>query len=420
MTQRTFSLSVALSLALVGSLALTPAMASPGTSGGNGAGTGRQGPGNNAAVHHDVRFATFNVAMNRSEEGQLREELATPDSQQIRNVAETIQRTRPDVPLLNEFDYDPSGESVNLFRENYLEVGQQGADPIDYPYAYAAESNTGIPSGYDLNGDGRTNGPDDAFGYGEFPGQYGMVVYSRYPINEAEVRTFQHFRWQDMPGHVMPEDYYPAEAEPILRLSSKSHWDLPIQVGNRTVHLLAAHPTPPAFDGPEERNKRRNHDEIRFWADYVGNPRQGDYIYDDQGRTGGLAPGSRFVIAGDYNADPYDGDSYDNAIWQLLDHHRIDGSVEPRSEGGVEQAQLQGGINLEHEGDPALDTSDFSDPPGNLRVDYVLPSKNLNARDAGVFWPTSDDPLYRLTGTWPFPTSDHRLVWVDLHLPHKR
>ncbi len=59
-------------------------------------------------------------------------------------------------------------------------------------------------------------------------------------------------------------------------------------------------------------------------------------------------------------------------------------------------------------------TADFNDnAPGNLRVDYVLRSKSLRVRDAGVFWPTTDDPLFPLVGTWPFPSSDHRLVWVD-------
>jgi hypothetical protein len=43
----------------------------------------------------------------------------------------------------------------------------------------------------------------------------------------------------------------------------------------------------------------------------------------------------------------------------------------------------------------------------------VLPSRDLPITDAAVFWPRSDDPLFRLVGTFPFPTSDHRLVWLD-------
>ena len=65
-------------------------------------------------------------------------------------------------------------------------------------------------------------------------------------------------------------EHLPEEEElEVVRLSSKSHWDVPVKVGGHTVHVLASHPTPPTFDGEEDRNGRRNHDEIRFWADYV-------------------------------------------------------------------------------------------------------------------------------------------------------
>nr|WP_321166172.1 endonuclease/exonuclease/phosphatase family protein [Serinicoccus sp. CNJ-927] len=160
---------------------------------------------------------------------------------------------------------------------------------------------------------------------------------------------------------------------------------------------------------------------MRFWSDYVAGERASSYIYDDQGRSGGLGRGERFVIVGDYNADPVDGDSRDGAINQLLDSRSIRTRVSPGSEGGVEQARLQGGANEDHRADPALDTADFNDTPapGNLRVDYVLPSRQLPVLDAGVFWPTEDDPLFRLVGTYPFPTSDHRLVWADLRLVHR-
>jgi hypothetical protein len=188
-------------------------------------------------------------------------------------------------------------------------------------------------------------------------------------------------------------------------------------MGRKTVHVLASHPTPPTFDGPEDRNGTRNHDEIRFWADYV-TPGAGRYIYDDEGRRGGLRPGSRFVIMGDQNADPLDGDSVNAAINQLLDSRRITDPL-PTSAGAVEAARLQGGANLTHRGNPAYDTADFNDnpAPGNLRADYVLPSRRgLKVIDAGVFWPVRSDPLSRLTGEFPFPTSDHRLVWVDLRV----
>jgi hypothetical protein len=367
-----------------------------------------------------VRFATFNASLNRFNAGDLVADLSNPDNDQAQAIAEIIQRSRPDVLLINEFDYDAAEEAVDLFRENYLEVSQNGADPIDYPYAFVAPSNTGIPSGHDLNNDGVVGGPDDAFGFGFFPGQFGMVVYSKYPIVGA--RTFQHFLWKDMPGALLPvdpnsgESWYSPEELDVFRLSSKSHWDVEIEIGRKQVHFLVSHPTPPVFDGPEDRNGTRNFDEIRFWADYVIPSRSG-YIYDDNGVTGGIDPGEPFVIAGDQNSDPLDGDSIPGAIQQLLDHPRVNDKDTPTSTGGVWASETQGGINDDHLSDPAEDTADFGEPPGNLRADYVLPSKQLRIVDSAVFWPAEGEPYFYLTGTFPFPSSDHRLVWVDVVVP---
>jgi hypothetical protein len=371
----------------------------------------------------DLRVATYNLSLNRATAGELEADLSSPDDQQARTVAEVIQRANPDVILLNEFDYIPDMRAADLFRENYLAIGQGGADPVDYPYAYAAPSNTGIPSGFDLNNNGQVAGGDDAFGFGAFEGQYGMAILSKYPIVTEEVRTFQNFLWKDMPGALLPDD--PATPEPadwfspeeleVVRLSSKSHWDVPVKVGRETVHVLASHPTPPTFDGLEDRNGRRNHDEIRFWADYV-TPGESTYIVDDEGGKRGLRPSETFVIVGDQNADPVDGDSVDVAINQLLGSKRITDPL-PASDGAVEAAALQGGANATHEGDPRYDTADFADTaPGNLRADYVLPSRSLRVLDSGVFWPTQGDPLSRLTGVFPFPSSDHRLVWADMQV----
>ena len=223
-----------------------------------------------------VRFATFNASLNRGNLGDLAAELAVPGSAQPDTIAEIIQRTRPDVLLINEFDYDPV--ALDSFRANYLEVAHGSAAPIDYPYTYIAPSNTGIFSGFDYDNSGAAGDfvPNDSYGFGFFPGQFGMAVLSMYPIDDAAVRTFQNFKWKDMPGALLPTYpdgtpwYTPGPELDSFRLSSKSHWDVPIEIGKKTVHFLVSHPTPPVFDGPEDRNGTRNHDEIRFWADYIG------------------------------------------------------------------------------------------------------------------------------------------------------
>ncbi|NEP30077.1 esterase-like activity of phytase family protein [Moorena sp. SIO3B2] len=373
----------------------------------------------------DVRFSSFNASLNRSNQGDLIQYLSTYDNNQAKAVAEIIQRANPDVLLINEFDFDENGEAAKLFQDNYLSVSQNGATAIDFPYVYLAPSNTGIPSGFDLDNNGEVGGGNDAFGFGFFPGQFGMVLFSKHPIDTENIRTFQNFLWKDMPDALLPvdpvtgESWYSEEELAVFRLSSKSHWDIPININGETVHVLASHPTPPVFDGLEDRNGTRNHDEIRFWSDYI-TPGAGDYIYDDQGNFGGLLASDRFVIMGDQNADPFDGDSTDNAILQILDNPLVNTSVTPSSEGGVDASNRQGLNNLTHGGNPAFDTADFGEEnfggPGNLRVDYVLPSQNLTITDATVFWPKSDDPAFELVGDFPFPSSDHRLVYVDVEV----
>jgi 3-phytase len=340
------------------------------------------------------------------------------------------------------------GTLIETFQKKYLEVGQNvsespagPAEPIEYKYRYSAPSNTGMHSGFDLDRNGRvTDTPGtvdygaDSWGFGQYPGQYGMVILSKYPIATEQVRTFKNFLWKDLPGALLPDhaetpepgDWYSKEALLKFPLSSKSHWDVPIQIGEHTVHLLVSHPTPPAFDGEEDRNGRRNHDEIRFWVDYVlsqgAQSKDNQYIYDDTSKHGGLAAGESFVIMGDLNGDPHDGQGKEG-IAKLLAAPEIAKAVlaeggAPESDGGEEQAKLQGAINADHAGNPRNDTLDAADEngPGNLRLDYVLPSNDLKVVASAVFWPQNTDTLFKLVGTFPFPSSDHRLVWVDVSM----
>ena len=359
-----------------------------------------------------VRFGTFNASMNRGAAGELAAALRDGDDPQIAKVAEIIRAVDPDVIAINEFDYGAG--LARAFVGNYLDDA--------YPFSFIAPSNTGVATGLDLDGDGiagsepgTTDLARDSHGFGMFEGQYGMLVLSRHEIAVEDVRTFRTFRWRDMPGARLPArpdgtPFYSDEALDVLRLSSKSHWDVPVRIGGEVVHFLVSHPTPPVFDGPEDRNGARNADEIRFWSDYIAGE---EYIHDDSGRKGGLANGAHFVIAGDLNADPADGESVPGAIRQLLDHPLVNASVTPRSAGGAAAAAAQGGVNSTHGGDPRFDTADFrDDAPGNLRVDYVLPSTGLEVVAAGVFWPPEEAP----EAAW-LDASDHRPVWVDVTLP---
>ncbi len=363
-----------------------------------------------------LRVATFNTSLYSEEAGGLIRSLET-DSTQARKIAAVLQRVRPDVVLLNEFDFDPAHRAADLFQSRFLEVAQPGgAEALHYPYRYLAPVNTGVPSGLDLDANGVVGGAgrdrgNDAWGYGLHPGQYGMLVLSKFPIDAPRARTFQLLRWSAMPGALRPHD--PATAKPFhtdevwnqLRLSSKSHWDVPIQTPSGRLHLLASHPTPPVFDGPEDRNGHRNFDEIRLWREYLS-PGNEAWLCDDQGRCGGLAKDARFVIAGDLNADPDDGDGYPGAISQLLQHPRVNAAHPPRGAGAAERARARG---LPRRGDTATHTGDFGPRTGTLRLDYVLPSAKWKVIASGMHW-----PLPGSAGAELNDASDHHLLWIDL------
>ena len=372
------------------------------------------------AAMPSLRIATFNGSLYADREGGLAARLAAGDMN-ARKVAAVIRDRQPDVLLLNEFDYDAEGRAADLFQREYLETAEKGQPPIRYPYRFFAPVNTGVPSGMDLNRDGVVGGTgrahgEDAYGYGEYRGQYGMLVLSKFPIDAAAVRTFQRLKWTALPGARSPVDpatgaaWYPPEVFANLRLSSKSHWDVPIQTAGGTVHVLAAHPTPPVFDGPENRNGVRNFDEVRLWAEYLS-PGEKKWLCDDQGRCGGLAADARFVILGDHNTDPLDGESLPGAIQQVLDHPRVQRVPAPRSEGAVQSALADGGANAQQRGDPAEDTGYFGPKIGNLRIDYVLPSHGLRVVGSGVFWPKEGE----LGHEW-LDATDHHMVWMDLEL----
>lgn len=366
-----------------------------------------------------LRFATFNTSLFDETHGGLIARLDEGDVD-ARLIAATIQHLRPDVLLINEFDYDAAGRAATLFQERYLGVGQSGEQAIAYPYRYLAEVNTGVPSGLDLDQGGRIGSEgrfrgNDAWGYGLHPGQYGMLVLSMHPIDAAAVRSFRLLRWSTMPGALEPRHpdgraFYPADVWSQLRLSSKSHWDVPIDTPMGRIHFLAAHPTPPVFDGPERRNAARNHDEIRLWAEYI-TPGEKPWLCDDAGHCGGLDANARFVIAGDYNADPADGGSLPGTIHQLLENARVVRYATPRSDGAVADAATNP-ANASHKSSPAHDTASFGLRNGNYRVDYVLPSVGLPVQASGVFWPQPGE-----TGAAWLDASDHRLVWVDLAAP---
>ncbi|MHC0052222.1 endonuclease/exonuclease/phosphatase family protein [Actibacterium sp. D379-3] len=341
-------------------------------------------------------MATYNTELSRKGPGLLLRDIAKGDDPQVTAIVSVIAGARPDILLLQGIDYDHGGAALAAL------AGALAGAGIDYPYRFAAVPNAGQRTGFDHDGDGTTDGPRDAQGYGRFTGQGGLALLSRYPIDAGAVRDFSGLLWADLPGATLPQvagALFPdAAVYGVQRLSSVAHWDVPVRVAGTRLHLLAFHATPPVFDGPEDRNGLRNRDELRLWQLYL------------DGALSVPPPDGPVVVLGDANLDPLDGEGRHAAMAALLADSRLRDPM-PHSAGG--RAAGQAGVNAAHAGDPGLDTADWDDAgPGNLRTDYVLPAAGLTIVGAGVVWPEAGAPGADAVTA----ASRHRLVWVDLRL----
>ncbi|MCK5087235.1 MAG: endonuclease/exonuclease/phosphatase family protein [Melioribacteraceae bacterium] len=372
------------------------------------------------ASNNLIRFALFNIWEMSTEKLTEVNASGVGQNDQLKAAAEIIRKINPDVLVINEIDHDIDalliGKALSLnvhrFNDSYL---NQGKNPLHYPFIYAAPCNTGFLAGKDLDNNGmvateadrgsRDHG-GDCYGYGVYPGQYSMAILSRYPLQKENARTFQKFLWNDLPKNLIPTEWYSPDEIEIFRLSSKSHWDIPVKIGEKNVHLLVSHPTPPVFDGDEDRNGRRNYDEIRMWVYYINND---SVMIDDSGTKGGLPENESFIIVGDLNAAPQ-GDKLETgqrAIDQLLNHERINDCGKFL----VSKGALYG----QEAGPPKYIERRTAGWNGRgLRIDHLLPSKDLKVVNGGVYWP--DSTLDADGAAIAKKASDHRLIWLDFEL----
>ena len=259
-----------------------------------------------------LRVATWNVGLDRNGPGLLVAELSKAEAPQIAAVVRVLVALDADVILLTAVDYDRGGVALGLLADRLAAAG------LSYPHRFALRPNTGMQTGLDVDGNGRLGDPQDAQGWGLFSGQGGMAVLSRLPVDAGAARDFSAVLWRDLPGALLPEGMDPA-LQAVQRLATTGFWDVPVVTEAGPLHLLAWHATPPVFDGPEDRNGRRNHDEATFWR----------LLLD--GALPMSPPGGPFVLLGDGNLDPADGDGLREGIHGLAGPSRAAGPRAARS-----------------------------------------------------------------------------------------
>ena len=302
-----------------------------------------------AAIAEPVRVATWHGDFSRKGPGLLLRDLTKtpPDLSPILSAA-------PDVLLLTDFDFDAGSAALGVLRDTLADQGQ------DYPYLFSIRPNTGMATDRDLDGDGRRGGPRDAQGFGWFPGQGGMAMLSRFPVSLTADQSG--VLWKDVPDTaISPDD----PGFDLQRLSSSGHWLLRVEAPDGALSVLTLSATPPVFDGPEDRNGRRNRDEVLFW------------IHVMEGRTG-ARPDRPVLLLGNLNLDPERCNGRRAAAQTVLKHPWLQDPL------------------------PGQPTVSW-DSTGPMRVSYALPDSMLAVGKAGVTPPSPD-------------LGPHGLVWVDLTL----
>lgn len=348
-----------------------------------------------AQPNDTLRIATFAAPLSKDGPGLLLRDILRGEDEQITAIISIIDHNAPDILLLTDIDFDAGGAAMAALSD---------ALAAPYPYHFALRPNSGLQTGLDMDADGFSGDARDALGYGRFLGDGGMAVLSRYPIMTDDVTDLTHTLWKDVPGAVLPTfngaPFPSIEVQEVMRISSVAHWIVPIDVDGKTISLLAYAATAPVFDGPEDFNGLRNRDELRLW----------EAVLD--GEIGPVPHNP--ILIGKINAEPSDGQGLRDGITHVLARQDLQDPL-PISSGAKVAA------NPDHRGDPALDTADYRDDgPGNLRVDYVLPARDLNVIGAGVFWPAPGDPLAAMLGDDGLAAGTHRLVWVDIDIQPPR
>ncbi len=294
------------------------------------------------------------MSLTRKGPGLLLRDLTRGGDADLSAAIAAIDALQADILLLTDIDYDQGLAALQALNARL---------DRPYPVLFARRPNTGMPTGRDMDGNGALSEPRDAQGYGWYGGEGGMAILSRLSLRPLPDAT--DLLWQDLPETLMPPD---DPGRDVQRLSSAAHWIVQAGTGAQALTLMAFHATPPVFDGPEDRNGRRNHDEIAFWGHLLA------------GRLAIPPPTGPFVIFGNANLDPKRGAGRRGAIADLLADPRL---VDPH---------------------PGQASAHWPDTLGPLRLSYVLPSRDLRLSDAGTDAPGPE-------------TGRHGAVWIDIALP---
>jgi hypothetical protein len=240
-------------------------------------------------------------------------------------------------------------------------------------------------------------------GWGEFEGRFNTAVISRFPILRDQARIVTDVAWEDLPDNkiALMKQQTNIDVPAGFPLFEKGLHVVPVQIGAQVLHLVLLHTVSPAFD---PINPYRNYDELRGLKLFLDGQLPG---------VEPLPPEAKFIVIGDLNADPDDGDGLSGAIQQVLEHPSL---VAWMPEGAGTKGN-NGKYNTYLSG---CGNDDGMIPPDptlkfQMQLDYMLPSSTVGQPLGGeIFFPDfeTDKDAYDLACN----ASDHRLLSMELEL----
>jgi hypothetical protein len=358
-----------------------------------------------------LRVAQFNLREMSTDK------LMSASDEQATAAAEVAARFEPDILCINELQYDISGWPAQGMPGaapgspygGYNVPGADNAKRVAERVAAAGGPSyehtllTAGNSGYYW--EGNTLGFDWFIlrGWGEYPGRFNTAVLSKYPIVEDQVRIITNFAWEDLPDNKIAQmdSEIGVQVPPGFPLFEKSLNVVPVQVGADVVHLVLLHPVSPAFD---PINPYRNYDELRALRLFLDGQLPG---------VEPLAVGAKFIVVGDLNADPDDGDSLPGAIQQVLEQPDLL-AVFPE---GAGTKGNNGQYNTYISGCGLDDGSVVTNPAARfqLQLDYLLPSATIGQPlESNNFFPDIAQNQYDFALSCR--ASDHRFLSIDVEI----
>lgn len=331
-----------------------------------------------------LRVMVYDTALSGKGPGLLLRDLER-DGERPRAVAKIIALHPPDVLLLTGVDHDRDGQTLTALAAFLDRHG------LAFPFRYSGPQNQGLPSGADLDGDGRADGPDDDIGFARFPGADGMAILTRHPIATDVVRSWTRLPWAVVPDAAMPlqanrAPFFPTSIGDVLPVAARGLWAVPIDAPCGRLTLLFGYGPPPIYDGPEDRNGKRGGAHARFWRALIA----GAGLADDAGDARPLNTGA-FVLGGNFGIDPGRGEGDRAAMRALLAAPAL---ARWAPHGRMGEA-----------------TADYRIGP--MRTDYLLVSAGLTVTGGGVDWPDPESAAGRIAAT----AGHHRPLWADIACP---